>query len=445
VNISYKDRKKLKKLASLLLLSLLLLSFKNVMSQDGFELTFLDSVNYTYETGNYIYNFAMNDSAVFTQTPSRICGINTANPDSIYHSVVLGDYTWSARTLCVSGTILYVQEWEYIKAFDISEFPVIQPLSQIERINWIEEMENRCIEKDGFVYDMYINTENMHGGVNVYDFTDPQSPVQVTAIDMLGFPFDIKFYENYLVILVEFDVGQRILRMYNIENPYEPQLAGFSQMINTDAVYMALKEQYLYLLTGVSAYTMSVFDLSNPLELEPVDTVNSGEWDLYCVVSVQEDYLCVKSWDDIQILHLEDPLNPTYIGSAPFECNSFMIKDNIIYATVDSDLHTYRLDITNSVDEPINIIPETDIFLHRTYPNPFNGTTNLTFSINRVSNIEISIFDIIGRQVLTTDYGIMTPGQHDVSLRLDGSTGTYIVNLMTDNGTRISRKIQLIK
>ena len=84
--------------------------------------------------------------------------------------------------------------------------------------------------------------------------------------------------------------------------------------------------------------------------------------------------------------------------------------------------------------------------MEQNYPNPFNPTTTIEFSINKGSNVSLSIYDINGRLVtnlIKSTY--FESGSYKI--RFDASklaSGTYIYLLK--NGTQeLSKKMTLLK
>jgi endonuclease/exonuclease/phosphatase family metal-dependent hydrolase len=78
------------------------------------------------------------------------------------------------------------------------------------------------------------------------------------------------------------------------------------------------------------------------------------------------------------------------------------------------------------VDE---ILPD-DFELFTAYPNPFNGATSLSFYIEQPSNVNLEIFDILGRKVATLQRGWLVKGIYRVDLSGDGtSSGIYFARL----------------
>ena len=112
--------------------------------------------------------------------------------------------------------------------------------------------------------------------------------------------------------------------------------------------------------------------------------------------------------------------------------------------TFSSTLPTIPLTITGIKVQP-GIIPN-NFNLSQNYPNPFNPTTTIEFSINKGSNVSLSIYDINGRLVtnlIKSTY--FESGSYKI--RFDASklaSGTYIYLLK--NGTQeLSKKMTLLK
>ena len=69
-----------------------------------------------------------------------------------------------------------------------------------------------------------------------------------------------------------------------------------------------------------------------------------------------------------------------------------------------------------------------------TAPNPLNGSGSVWFSVSRPSVVRLSVFDNVGRQVLTIVEGeTVTPGRYRRSVLIsDLPSGTYVCRLQTD-------------
>jgi uncharacterized delta-60 repeat protein len=83
--------------------------------------------------------------------------------------------------------------------------------------------------------------------------------------------------------------------------------------------------------------------------------------------------------------------------------------------------------------------------LHQNFPNPFNPTTTIAFSLEKAGEVRLEVFDITGRQVATVVNARFNAGKHQVvfdASRL--SSGVYLYKL-TQGTQTIHRKMLLMK
>jgi hypothetical protein len=87
----------------------------------------------------------------------------------------------------------------------------------------------------------------------------------------------------------------------------------------------------------------------------------------------------------------------------------------------------------------------TKFTLHPAYPNPFNPSTRLTFDIPIASQVNLSIYDILGRQVTTLINGWQNPGTHEIMFSGSNlSSGIYFYRLQAGDFNAI-QKMVLVK
>ena len=83
--------------------------------------------------------------------------------------------------------------------------------------------------------------------------------------------------------------------------------------------------------------------------------------------------------------------------------------------------------------------------LSQNYPNPFNPSTNIKFELPRASQVNLSVFDILGCEVSVLVNDRRDAGVHDV--RFDGSTlasAVYFYRLQAGDFVQ-SKKFLLLK
>jgi hypothetical protein len=88
--------------------------------------------------------------------------------------------------------------------------------------------------------------------------------------------------------------------------------------------------------------------------------------------------------------------------------------------------------------------------LGQNYPNPFNPSTSFDYSISTPGEVEINIYDILGRQIFQVVSGYHQPGSytstwHGTDENGEGvPSGIYFYKLVTEDETT-ARKMLLLK
>ena len=81
--------------------------------------------------------------------------------------------------------------------------------------------------------------------------------------------------------------------------------------------------------------------------------------------------------------------------------------------------------------------------LSQNYPNPFNPTTAIVYSVAEMSNVRLTVYDILGRVVTTLVNDVHSPGQYNVNFDATQlSSGTYIYRI--EAGDFMSTKKMLL-
>jgi hypothetical protein len=92
-----------------------------------------------------------------------------------------------------------------------------------------------------------------------------------------------------------------------------------------------------------------------------------------------------------------------------------------------------------------NSTPLTKFELYKNYPNPFNPTTTIEFSIPKTTNVRLTVFDLLGREITQLINEQKFAGKY--SAVFNGSqlsNGVYIFRLEAENVV-LSKKMLLVK
>ena len=79
------------------------------------------------------------------------------------------------------------------------------------------------------------------------------------------------------------------------------------------------------------------------------------------------------------------------------------------------------------------------------YPNPFNATTSITFSLPQATVVQLRVYDVLGREVAALYNGMAQAGEHELHAdAADWPSGIYFARL--DAGeTQLTQKLMLLK
>ena len=87
----------------------------------------------------------------------------------------------------------------------------------------------------------------------------------------------------------------------------------------------------------------------------------------------------------------------------------------------------------------------SDVVLHPNYPNPFNPTTQLSFTLDAPRHVRLTVLDVWGRTLAEPVHELRPAGLHEVSFEASHlSSGVYFYRLETDVGSQV-RRMLLIK
>ncbi|GMQ81570.1 MAG: hypothetical protein BMS9Abin05_1002 [Rhodothermia bacterium] len=94
-------------------------------------------------------------------------------------------------------------------------------------------------------------------------------------------------------------------------------------------------------------------------------------------------------------------------------------------------------------DTPMDIIPDS-YKLYQNYPNPFNPVTQIIFDVKATTNVRLTVFDIMGREIQTIVDQEQSPGRY--AARFDATnlpSGPYLLRIQMGGYTKTITMIVL--
>ena len=120
----------------------------------------------------------------------------------------------------------------------------------------------------------------------------------------------------------------------------------------------------------------------------------------------------------------------------PFGSAVFVLADSIMHLSVPA---------LTSVANHTETGTPTIFSLEQNFPNPFNPSTTIRYSVPTTSRVSLIVYDILGRKVAVLVDGQQTAGIHDIEF--DGkllSSGVYYCRLSTNGNSEVKR-MMLVK
>ncbi|HRS51972.1 MAG TPA: YCF48-related protein [Candidatus Marinimicrobia bacterium] len=114
------------------------------------------------------------------------------------------------------------------------------------------------------------------------------------------------------------------------------------------------------------------------------------------------------------------------------------------YSTITDTSGYYRLTVLTGIDHFDYKLPD-NIELAQNYPNPFSASTSIQYKLNIKSDVKITIYDLLGREVrnLISEnkspgvYSVIWDGKNELGYRV--STGVYIYKFQAGDEIHIKK------
>jgi len=171
-----------------------------------------------------------------------------------------------------------------------------------------------------------------------------------------------------------------------------------------------------------------------------------------------------SDYDDTALTITIGPISvgpPSEIQAICLDTGSFGLTENWIWALGECDvpkgevapswdgLWCFPIIDTATTDVKESVIPAT-FALRPTYPNPFNASTSIRYSLPTPSTVTLSIFDLLGRHVRTLvqttqgagEYRVVWDGHDDADREV--ASGVYFSRLRAGDDVQ-TRKMVMVR
>jgi hypothetical protein len=301
-----------------------------------------------------------------------------------------------------------------------------------------------CWQNAGNFHPTTITIVGDYAWVNSYIFSlaNPASPILIDTSSVTGENF--RAANGYVYSAVS-----RYFFIYNVSNPAMPELIGSCTMPfywGGIAKDFAIAGDYAYV--AYYAGGVQIIDIANPEHPTVVGSVG-GNW-VMAVAASGDTMVFYQQFSNYQqsmiyIMDLTDPVHPQYVGhyNTSEEMSDMEIYGSYLLTVSPNKFAVYQMDASSMVQNPEGIPKE--FALYPCYPNPFNPSTVIRFTLPHTEHAKLIIYDVTGRQVKVLTNEVLSAGEHSVTFDVpDLSSGVYFVRL--DAGHQMqTEKLVLLK
>jgi hypothetical protein len=159
------------------------------------------------------------------------------------------------------------------------------------------------------------------------------------------------------------------------------------------------------------------------------------------VMGVEEE---TPLWDDLGLAIDPNITNKNRIAAVGLYAmaHNYITEDG--YKLIDAGIKWIMKDTIDTAVEP-EVIQPVDYTLAQNFPNPFNPTTEILFSLKKAGHTTLTIYNIVGQKVETLVDRNMPMGQHQITFRAGNlPSGVYFYRLRSGDFTKV-KKMMLMK
>lgn len=260
------------------------------------------------------------------------------------------------------------------------------------------------------------------GMIYELDITDPAQPSPVDSVDTERKVYTLTMADNHLY------AAERDSFVHIIDaSGSSLSLTGTLEIPKW--IYAVLGHRgYLYVSTGSELWIFSLDTPESPAFVKKISVDKTRQ-----LKAVGSYLYCAQASSGLKIADISDPENPQWIaefdtyGSA----RSVHVNDPYVYISdYDDGVYILQQDLsTFVVDHPGGSARQPSRFtLARPYPNPFNATVTLGFTLPRSGRVHLSLVNSLGQTVRVLADKPLPAGPHTLRWHGDSGTGTPLTS-----------------
>lgn len=215
-----------------------------------------------------------------------------------------------------------------------------------------------------------------------------------------------------------------------------------TKTINLSSIIKETSDEKQVVLSELS---LSMNDSVKLIELDS-NTSKLVNWANQKTYSIKLNFAAINGLGEFEAFNLAIPVNSSHI----FIPNWNSLNNSQLVILVDLE-NNGTIDDTLRIDNQLigvengNTVLPKEYALNQNYPNPFNGKTVIVFDIVEAQEVKLSVYDILGREILTLVNNKLNAGRYKAIWSADNfASGIYFYSIKAGNYTA-TRKMILVK
>ena len=378
-------------------------------------------------------------------TVSIISLTDPENPEIIGH---FGEYS-HGYGLDIEGDLMAVGFYH-----DHERGLVLADISDLENIVELGRCELNYQPNDVTIIGDYVYVDEGNT-LFIISISDPENPQIVTEFHGLhGPPVNYAYEDGYLLIL-EGSSGFEIL---SLEEPEEPIVTGryhtpesAQNLVSKDGLAYSAECSNLGIYDVSRALGAWYLDLSaetNDFGEVPINSVAEWELTIHNLSSRSREITDIILDDDVFECSFEEVFELSAESDTTFTITFTPASDTSYTSVLEVVSNDHSIDVQlfgrGIILDAAAEEPEVgyNFALYDAYPNPFNSSTHIRYTLDQDGFVTLKLYDLAGREVASLANEKQSAGNYQTVWDTEGRpSGMYLLRLHVDGRERVTKLI----
>ncbi len=327
--------------------------------------------------------------------------------------------------------VLFANDWFNIHSYNLSnpfEPQLLETFECISGSDMLLTMDDMLIEFD-------------YSEIKLYSINNSTQISEIGLYNDVGYKTAFEAKNGFIY----YTINHLGIKIIDIDNPeridYYP-IEGFigGMKINDNILYVSADNEIILL------------DITDPTSIEYVTSIQpheDSEFIAPVIIDGNDLIIADTSWNEVSVYDISVPTIPTLVESYSGcrEIREMLLIDEFLL-TGNNRSGFAIITLDGLLDSNENEIVSNFSSLNN-YPNPFNPTTTINFSIQSNTKVNLSIYNIKGQKVRTLVDSNIEKGDHSVMWNGSDesgnpvSSGIYLYKLKTKDNQKTNRMLLL--